>query len=338
VQRAQRLRTLGSQVLGPAPDAPYIGKELIEEDDMDFGSGAAAPAGGTDNADLIKDSSTAGFAQDVIEASKSALVLVDFWAAWCGPCRTLGPILEKVVKAYGGKVRLVKIDTDEHQALAGQLRIQSLPTVYAFKDGKPLDGFMGALPESQIRAFIDRLLGDNAGDSLEEAMAAAEQAMAGGDLQAAAEIYAAVLQEDQLNPAALAGLAKCYLKSGDVDRAEQTIALVPPDKRHTSAVEAVRAALDLARKADAAGDAAELESKLANNPNDHQTRFDLAIALASKGFKAEAVDHLVEIVRRQRAWNEEGARKQLVQFFEAWGAKDPATLEGRRKLSSVLFS
>ncbi|MGD9671108.1 MAG: thioredoxin [Hyphomicrobiaceae bacterium] len=305
---------------------------------MDFGSGGSATPVGHGGADLIKDSSTAGFARDVIEASKSALVLVDFWASWCGPCRTLGPILEKVVKAYGGKVRLVKIDTDEHQAIAGQMRIQSLPTVYAFKDGRPLDGFMGALPESQVRAFIDRLLGDDAGDELQEAMAAAEAAIAAGDLQGAAEVYAAILQQDQLNPAALAGLANCYLKSGDLDRAEQTIALVPPDKRSTAAVEAVRAALELARKAGDAGDASELESKLAANPADHQTRFDLAIALASKGFKAEAVDHLVEIVRRQRTWNEEAARKQLVQFFEAWGPKDPATLDGRRKLSSVLFS
>ncbi|HRY05842.1 MAG TPA: thioredoxin [Hyphomicrobiaceae bacterium] len=305
---------------------------------MDIGSGGSAAAGGQGSADLIKDSSTTGFAQDVIEASKSALVLVDFWASWCGPCRTLGPILEKVVKAYGGKVRLVKIDTDEHQAIAGQMRIQSLPTVYAFKDGRPLDGFMGALPESQVRAFVDRLLGEDAGDQLQAAMAGAEDAIAEGDLQGAAEIYAAILQEDQLNPAALAGLANCYLKSGDLDRAEQTIALVPPDKRNTAAVEAVRAALDLARKAGDAGDASELEAKLAANPADPQTRFDLAIALASKGFKAEAVDHLVEIVRRQRTWNEEGARKQLVQFFEAWGPKDPATLEGRRKLSSVLFS
>lgn len=305
---------------------------------MDIGSGGSATIGGQGSADLIKESSTAGFARDVIEASKSALVLVDFWASWCGPCRTLGPILEKVVKAYGGKVRLVKIDTDQHQAIAEQMRVQSLPTVYAFKDGRPLDGFMGALPESQVRAFIDRLLGDDAGDELQEAMAAAEAAIAAGDLQGAAEVYAAVLQQDQLNPAALAGLANCYLKSGDLDRAEQTIALVSPDKRSTAAVEAVRAALALARKAGDAGDAAELEAKLAANPTDHQTRFDLAIALASKGFKVEAVDHLVEIVRLQRTWNEEGARKQLVQFFEAWGPKDPATLQGRRKLSSVLFS
>jgi len=246
--------------------------------------------------------------------------------------------LEKVVKAYGGKVRLVKIDTDEHQTIAGQLRIQSLPTVYAFRDGKPVDGFMGALPESQVRSFIDRLLGDEAGDTLEEAMAAAEAAIEGGDLQAAAEIYAAVLQEDQLNPSALAGLAKCYLKSGDTERAEQTIGLVPPDKRSNAAVEAVRAALALSRKTSDAGDAAELERRLATDPADLQTRYDLAIALAAKGFKSEAVDHLVEVVRRQRTWNEEAARKQLVQFFEAWGPKNPVTLEGRRKLSSVLFS
>lgn len=305
---------------------------------MNFGSGGAATAGGQGSANLIKDSSTAGFARDVIESSKSALVLVDFWATWCGPCRTLGPTLEKVVKSYGGKVRLVKIDIDKHQAIAEQLRVQSVPTVYAFKDGRPLDGFMGALPESQVRAFIDRLLGDDAGDELQEAMATAEAAIAQGDLQAAAEIYAAVLQQDQLNPDALAGLANCYLKSGDLDRAEQTIALVPPDKRNTSAVQAIRAALELARKAGEAGDAAQLEARLAANPTDHQTRFDLAIALATKGFKAQAVEHLVEIVRRQRMWNEEAARKQLVQLFEAWGPKDPATLEGRRKLSSVLFS
>jgi len=294
-------------------------------------------AAGADS-DIIKEGTAASFAKDVIEASRTSLVLVDFWAAWCGPCRQLTPILEKVVRAYAGKVKLVKINVDENQSIAGQLRVQSIPTVYLFKDGRGIDGFMGALPESQLRAFLDRHLGEEAGDELSELLAAAEQAVAANDLQGAAEIYAAVLQEDQLNPAALAGLAQCYLKSGDAERAEQTIALVPPDKRNVAAVEAVYAALALAKKASEAGDTADLEAKVAANPADHQARYDLAIALAAKNRKSEAVEHLIEIVRRQRSWNEEAARKQLVQLFEAWGPKDPATLEGRKRLSSVLFA
>lgn len=311
---------------------------------MDFGArrpGAAPAAGGNVGAaaagDVVKDTTTANFAKDVIEASKSALVLVDFWADWCGPCKQLTPIIEKVVRSYNGKVRLVKLNVDQHPAIAGQLRIQSLPTVYAFRDGRPLDGFMGALPESGVRQFVDRLIGDDGAPDLAEALKAADQALEEGDLQGAAEIYATVLQEDGQNIAAIAGLARCYMKSGDPERAEQTLALVPPDKRETAAVASVRAALDLAKKAGSAGDTDALRRKIDANPADHQARIDLATALAAAGDKPGAVEQLLESFRRDRKWNEEAARKQLVQLFEAWGPKDPATLDGRRRLSSLMF-
>lgn len=305
---------------------------------MDLGLGKGAAAAGSADADLIKNATTATFAKDVIEASKAALVLVDFWAAWCGPCKQLTPMLEKLVRGYKGKVKLVKVNVDENQALAGQLRVQSLPTVYAFRDGRPLDGFMGAQPESTVKAFIDRLVAEDAGDDIDAALQHAAQALEGGDLQTAAETYAAILQQEPQNVAALAGLAKCYLKSGDIERAEQTIGLVPPDKRDSSAVSGVRAALELARNAGKAGDLGALKAKVAANPADHQARIDLATALAASGAKTEALDQLLDSVRRDRKWNEEAARKQLVQLFDAWGPKDPATLEGRRRLSSILFS
>jgi len=309
---------------------------------MDIGSKKpvdprAVPAGGAAT-DIIKDSSTAAFAKDVIDASRSVPVLVDFWAPWCGPCKQLTPLLEKVVKSYGGKVRLVKINTDEHPGIAGQLRVQSLPTVYAFRDGRPLDGFAGAQPESVVRQFIDRLVGEEAEADLASVLTAADDALEAGDLQGAAEIYSAVLREDQQNAAAIAGLARCYLKTGDLDRAEQTLALVPPDKRETAAVQWVRAALELARKAGAVDETGAIESRLAQNPKDHDARFELAVALAARGRKAEALDHLLEIVRRDRNWNDQAARKQLVQLFDAWGPKDELTADGRRRLSSILFS
>lgn len=307
---------------------------------MQIGKGpgpAAAPA--IDGAaDVVKDTTTAGFAKDVIEGSRQALVLVDFWAEWCGPCKQLTPILEKVVRSYKGKVRLIKMNIDQHPAIAQQLRVQSIPTVYAFKDGRPLDGFAGALREPEVKQFIDRLLGADAGNGIDAALAEAEKVLEAGDLQSAAEIFAAVLQEDGQNPIALAGLARCYLKSGDVARAEQTLALVPPDKRGSSAVASVQALIDLAKQAPKAESTGPLEARIAADPKDHQARIDLAVALAAQGRKSDAVGQLLESFRRDRKWNEEAARKQLVQLFEAWGPKDPATIEGRRRLSSIMFS
>jgi putative thioredoxin len=290
------------------------------------------------NGDVVKESSTAAFARDVLEASRKVPVLVDFWAPWCTPCKQLTPILEKVVRAYGGRVRLVKINIDENPALAGQLQVRSIPTVYAFRDGRPLDGFMGVQPETAVKAFVERLLGEEMADDLTSLLEAAEKALEGNDLQGAAETYASILQMDRQNAAALAGLAKCYLKSGDTTRAEQTLGLVPPDKRDAAPVASVRAALALARQAGKAGDIHKLAGRVEEQPTDHQARFDYALALAAGGRKTEAIDQLLEIVRRDRKWNEEAARKQLLQLFEAWGPKDPATQEGRRRLSSLLFS
>ena len=305
---------------------------------MDLSIGKPGGQGKTPPGDIIKDATLATFAKDVLEASRQAPVLVDFWAPWCGPCKQLTPILEKVVRSHNGKVRMVKVNIDENQAIAAQLRIQSIPTVYAFRDGRPLDGFQGAQPESAVKAFVERLLGEEAAVDVAAALTAADQALEASDLQGAAELYAALLQDDPQNAAALAGLAKCYLKSGDTARAEQTLSLVPPDKRESGPVTSARAALDLAKMASKAGDLGQLKAKVDGEPANHQARIDYAMALAAAGRKSDATDQLLESFRRDRKWNDEAARKQLVQLFDAWGAKDPATLDGRRKLSSLLFS
>jgi putative thioredoxin len=288
--------------------------------------------------DLIKETTTQTFVKDVIEESKRQPVLIDFWAPWCGPCRQLTPALEKAVRAAKGKVKLVKMNIDEHPAIPGQMGIQSIPAVIAFVNGQPADGFMGALPEGQVMAFIERLTKDKIGGGAQDLVAQAEAALAEGDPAGAAEIYAAVLAEEPGSVPAMAGLARAYFESGQVDKAKQTLALVPEAKRNDAAVAAVRSAIELAEQAAALGPIAELEQKVAANPLDHQARFDLALALNSKGQREQALDQLIDIVRRDRKWNDDGARKQLVQLFEAWGPTDEATVAGRKRLSSILFA
>jgi putative thioredoxin len=286
----------------------------------------------------IKDTTTQTFMKDVIEESKRQPVLVDFWAPWCGPCKQLTPVLEKVVKAAKGKVKLVKMNIDEHPAIPGQLGIQSIPAIIAFVNGQPADGFMGALPEAQVLAFIERLTKEKIGADEPDLLKIADAALAEGDAAGAADIYAQLLAQEPANVPALAGLARCYVETGALEQAKQTLALVPEPKRNEAAVAAARAALELAEQATSVGPIAELEQKVAANALDHQARFDLAVALNAQGKRKEALDHLIEIVRRDRKWNEDGARKQLVQLFEAWGATDEATLDGRKRLSSILFA
>lgn len=291
--------------------------------------------------DLIKETTTQTFVKDVIEESKRQPVLIDFWAPWCGPCRQLTPIIEKAVRAAKGKVKLVKMNIDEHPAIPGQMGIQSIPAVIAFVNGQPADGFMGAVPESQVTAFIDKLTAGMPGagePNIAEILGEAEAVLAEGDAATAAQIYAEVLAADATNIAALAGLAKCYVATGAIEQAKQTIAMVPESKRNDTAVKAVQASIDLAEQAKAVGPVTELEQKVAANPLDHQARFDLATALNAGGSRAEATNQLLEIVKRDRKWNEDGARKQLVQFFEAWGPTDEATVDGRKRLSTILFS
>ncbi|MDB5589949.1 thioredoxin [Enterovirga sp.] len=293
----------------------------------------AAPPDG-----LIKDTTTAAFRQDVIAESMNQPVLVDFWAPWCGPCKQLTPIIEKVVRAAKGKVKLVKMNIDEHPQVAGQLGVQSIPAVFAFDQGQPVDGFMGALPESQVKAFVDRLGGPATAGSAAELLAEAAMRAGAGDAAGAAELYGALLAEEPDNAEALAGLAKLHLDSGDIEGARALLASGPEAGAGHAAIAAVRAAIELAEQAAALGDLGDLDRRVAADPADHQARFDLALGLNGRGDRLEAAEHLLSIVKRDRTWNDDAARKQLVQLFEAWGPTDPATVAGRKRLSSLLFA
>ena len=302
-----------------------------------------ATANGAANTALVTDATSASFQKDVIDASRETPVLVDFWAPWCGPCRTLGPAIERVVTSLGGKVKLVKINVDENQEIAGQLRIQSIPTVYAFAGGQPVDGFMGALPESEIRRFVDGVLqkapaGAAGGDGLAEALKAAAEAAGTGDPATAEQIYAAILEQQPDNVDALLGLAALYEKSGQIDQVKQVLGVVPEDGKTRAEYLALEKAVALAEEAATIGSVEDLERRVAANEDDHQARYDLAIALNAKGFRVEAAEALVALMRRDRSWNDDAARRKLLEFLEAWGPKDPATLKGRRLLSAALFS
>jgi putative thioredoxin len=303
---------------------------IIEQD--------GTPVGGTaGSGDLIKDSDIANFVADVIEQSKTVPVIVDFWAPWCEPCKQLTPTLEKLVTQSGGIVKLVKVNVDENQQLAAQLQVQSVPTVFGFKHGQPIDAFAGAQPESQIKAFIKRLTGD-AKAPVEEALEQAKTLLDGGDAEQASTIYAQVLSQDQANGAAIGGLIRCYLATGEIDHAKAMIEGLEESALKDSDVQAAISALELVEAGAASGDGDEFRSLLIANENDHQARFDLALCLYSAGKAEEALEELLEIVRRDRTWNEEAARTQMLKIFEALGAGDAITMAARRALSTILFS
>ncbi|WP_414896549.1 thioredoxin [Rhodovulum sp. YEN HP10] len=299
--------------------------------------GKTTETGGAGEA-LIKEVTEASFMADVIEASQEVPVIVDFWATWCGPCKTLGPMLEQAVTAAGGKVRMAKVDVDRNQTIAAQLRIQSIPTVYAFYQGQPVDGFQGALPASEVQAFVERVAAMGGDGGLAEAVAAAEELLAEGAAVEAAQTFAAILGEDPKNAAAYGGLARAHLALGEVDQAEQFLAAVLPEIAGAPEVEAARAQVALARQAAEAGPVAELRAAVDHDPDDHAARFELAKALHAGGEVEAAVDELLELFRRDREWNDGAAKAQLFTIFEALRPQDPIVLKGRRKLSSMIFA
>ncbi len=311
----------GSASFGAAPAAPRP---------------AAAPAG-----NHVSDTSTATFAKDVLEESRRQPVLVDFWAPWCGPCKQLTPVLEKVVNESGGRVKLVKMNIDDHPTIPGQLGIQSIPAVIAFLDGRPMDGFMGAIPESQVRQFIDKVAGPEGADAaaeIESVLAEADTLLSGGDVQGAAQLFGAVLQADPENTKAAAGMMQCLIALGEEGRAGQMLASLPEELAKDPAIQAVALKLEQIAEARKLGDPVALEHALAQNPDDHEARLKLAKILNVQGQRGEAADHLLTIMRKDRTFDDDGARRQLLEFFEVWGPKDPATISARRRLSSILFS
>jgi len=307
---------------------------------LDSSGAAASPDVSKGAGALVIDTTTQSFVADVIEESKTRPVLVDFWAPWCGPCRTLSPIIERAVNNAGGKVKLAKMNIDEHPSIAGQLGIQSIPAVIAFVDGQPADGFLGAIPEGEVKAFIDKIAGaDGAGTSgIDNLIAEADAMIAAGNPARAAELYSAVREADPENMTAVAGLARVALAAGNIDEARRVLADIPPVKANDAAILAARADIDLAEQTASLGSTGELEERLAKDPDDHAARFDLALQHNAHGDRGAAVDDLLAIVRADKEWDDGKAHKQLLQFFDSWGPKDPATLAGRRRLSSLLFS
>lgn len=299
---------------------------------------AAGPDGMQAAGAVIKDSTDASFMADVIEASRETPVIVDFWAPWCGPCKQLTPALEEAVKAARGAVKLVKVNVDQNKQIAAQLRVQSIPAVFAFSGGQPVDGFMGAVPVSEVKAFVKRLVDMGGGDGLEEALTQAEEMLESGSAADAMQVFAAVLAEEPANVRALGGLARAHLAAGDVARAKQTLDMAPPEVAEDPAIAAARSAIDLAEETKDTGEAGELAARVEANPNDHQARYDLAMALLARKDREGAVDALLELFRRDREWNGGAAKEQLFKLFESFGPKDPLTLKGRRRLSSMIFA
>jgi len=316
-------------------DNPFAGPNGGYDTEISFGAEPSIPA--KPAGDLIKDTTTAAFTADVIQESRNQTVLVDFWAPWCGPCKQLTPVLEKAVREAGGAVKLVKMNIDDHPAIAGQLGIQSIPAVIAFRDGRPLDGFMGALPESQVKAFIKKVAGEVA-DPVEDALAEASAALQAGDLETAGAIYGSILQAVPGHPVASGALAGLLVDLGDLESAKTVVAEAVVKDKEPAELASARTRIALAEEVAALGDPRELTNRLERNADDHDARFDLALIQNAQGLRTEAAESLLHIIKADRTWRDDGARSQLLKFFEAWGMADPATLAARRRLSSVLFS